>query len=160
PWCALRRRLFGRQRSVWMRHTPVVLAGIALALLGGARPANADPIKWSYNWSRSPAEVHADFPGTGFISLTDEGTVLAEGNTDVVATTLQTHSTATADNPDVFTDKLYAVTINITDTLTGQSGSMTFHGVLNGTITADSSNIKNQFTGQTEQTLVLGNKAT
>jgi hypothetical protein len=140
-----------------MRTSRAVLASTAFVLLlGHATAVHADPIQWTYTWSRSPADVMADSPGTGYISLTDEPTVQAAGNTDIVATNLKTHSTASSSNPDVYTNKDYTVTLTITDQASGKSGTMVFHGLLNGTVTANSSNIKNQFIGDTEQKLVLG----
>jgi hypothetical protein len=80
-----------------MRRAPATLGGAALLwLLTFGGPARADLIEWSYNWSRSPANVMADSPGTGYISLTDETLQNAVGNSDIVATNLQAHSTATA----------------------------------------------------------------
>ena len=56
-----------------MRLSRAVLGGTTLAvLLAGASGAHADPIPWTYNWSRSPSQVPADAPGTGYITLTDE----------------------------------------------------------------------------------------
>jgi hypothetical protein len=126
-------------------------------LLGNAAGVRADPVQWSYSWTSTPGNILANAPGTGYVSLTDEKSVQAEGSTDIVATNLKTHSTAPYNNPDVFTNAGYAVTLTITDQASGKSGTMTFHGLLNGTVTVNSSNLKNQFIGQTEQTLVLGN---
>jgi hypothetical protein len=141
-----------------MRYSPVALGGLAaLILLLGATNARAELIQWTYNWSRSPAQVHADSPGTGYISLTDEGNKSAAGNSNLVATNLQAHSTATSTNPDVFTNKAYTLTLSLKDQDSGQSGTLSFSGEFNGTLTANSSNITNTFTGATTQTLTLGN---
>lgn len=141
-----------------MRYSPVALGGLTwIVLLLGAADARAELIQWTYNWSRSPAQVHADSPGTGYISLTDEGTKSATGTSNLVAANLQAHSTATSSNPDVFTDKTYTLKLFLQDQTSGKSGTIAFTGEFNGTLTANSSNIKNTFTGPATQTLTLGN---
>jgi len=140
-----------------MNYCPVALAGAAWMLLClGIADARAELIQWSYSWSRSPAEVHADSPGTGFIALTDAGMKSAAGNSYLVAANLQAHSTAPDSNPDVFTNKAYSLTLSLGDQASGASGTLTFNGEFNGTLTANSSNITNTFTGAMTQTLVLG----
>jgi hypothetical protein len=140
-----------------MRHTPATLGGAAVVLLltlsGSAR---ADLIFWTYNWSRSPAIVMADSPGTSYISLTDESLHQAVGDTDVVATNIRAFSTAPAANPDHFTDKPYTLSLFLMDQASGMSGTMTFNGQFNGTLSAFSSNITNAFTNAVTQSLVLG----
>jgi hypothetical protein len=121
-----------------------------------AAGARAELIQWSYNWSRSPAQVYADSPGTGYISLTEEGLKSAAGNSYLVATNLQAHSTATVDNPDVFTNKTYTLSLYLQDAASGKSATVSFTGEFNGTLTAESTNITNTFVGATTQSLVLG----
>jgi hypothetical protein len=140
-----------------MRHSPVAFGGAACVLLFFAASARAELIQWSYNWSRSPAQVHADSPGTGYISLTDEGMKSAAGNSYLVATNLQAHSTATVDNPDVFTNKTYTLSLYLQDTASGKSGTVSFTGEFNGTLTASSTNLTNSFLGAMTQAIVLGN---
>ena len=92
-----------------MKLSPLTLFGLALASLFALPPSvRADLIPWTYNWSRSPTDILADAPGTGYISLTDESLRTAVGNSDIVATNLHTFSTATDANPDVFTARPYA----------------------------------------------------
>jgi hypothetical protein len=140
-----------------MKSVRVPVFGIALlTLLAGAPRARADQILWNYNWSRSPGVLQADAPGTGYITLTDESLKSAIGDSDIVATNLRTYSTATDANPDVFTAKPYTLSLFLQDAASGVSGTLTFTGLFDGTLTALSANIKNTFTGQTTQTLVLG----
>jgi hypothetical protein len=139
-----------------MRLSPAILGGAALALLVSARPACADLIPWTYNWSSSPSELPADAPGTGHISFTDEAPRNVVGNSDIVATNLRTVSTATDGNPDKFTNAAYKLSLSLVDSTSGQGGTLAFTGVLNGTVTAGSSNLKNSFTGDTTQTIQLG----
>jgi hypothetical protein len=137
-----------------MRVSVLTLAGVTLLL--SRAPASADPIPWMYSWSRSPAVITADAPGTGYITLTDEPMRMALDSSDVVATNLRTWSTATRANPDIFTDRPYQLQLTIQDVDSGQEGSLTFTGLLSGELTAGSSRIDTTFTGQTEQSLVLG----
>jgi hypothetical protein len=140
-----------------MRYSPAALGGVALALLCAAAPgARADFIPWNYAWSRSPDKVLADSPGTGFISLTDEPTKSAAGTSDIVATNIQTHSTAPNDNPDLFTAKPFTLSLSLQDQLSGSSGTLDFTGQFDGTLTANSALIRGTFTGPLTQTLVLG----
>lgn len=146
-----------------MKFTPATLGGIAVVLLLGPLPGvRADLIPWMYNWSRTPTEVHADAPGTGYITLTDEANRLAAGDSDIVATNLKTFSTATNANKDVFTARPYKLTLTLTDLqTTPASGTITFSGQIDGWLTAQSSLLRNTFTGQTTQELVLaGNRYT
>ena len=141
-----------------MKFSHSHFAGVSLALLLAFVPkAHADLIPWAYNWSRSPSDIQADSPGTGHISLSDESIHSAIGDSDIVATNLKTFSTATAANPDIFTAKSYATTLTLTDLTSGTTGSLTFTGLLNGQLTASSSNIGNTYTGLTTQQLILGN---
>lgn len=139
-----------------MRYSLLALAASAWLLLGLSH-ANAELIQWSYNWSRSPAEVHSsNHSGSGFLSLTDEGMKLATGNSYLVATNLQAHSTASNKDPDVFLNKAYALNLYLQDKDSGASGTLAFNGEFNGTLTANNSNISNTFTGKATQSIVLG----
>lgn len=133
------------------------LAGVSLVLLL-ARPAGAraDLIPWVYNWSRSPTEIRADAPGTSYITLTDETAKVAVGDSNIVATNLRTFSTASPTNPDRFTAKPYALTLNLTDVQSKRTGSLTFTGEIDGWLSAQNSVLSNTFTGETTQTLLLG----
>lgn len=141
-----------------MSHTRAVLAGTALVLFWTGADARAELIQWSYSWSRSPTEVHSsNHNGAGFVSLTEGGSAASVmGNSDLVATNMQTHSSATPTDPDVFTNKPYALTLSLSDQDSQKNGVLTFQGEFNGTLTATSANLQNSFLGQTTQQLVLG----
>jgi hypothetical protein len=130
----------------------------ALALLLAMTPAaRADWIAWTYSWSNSPQTILADNPtGGGEIILTNEPTLPAVGNTDIVATNIRTYSTAPSTAPDTFTNKSYSLALTLTDTTSGQSGTASFTGVFNGTLTATSANISNTFTSATTVVMDLG----
>src|SRR5262245_39543861 len=133
----------------------VFLGPLALVWLLPAS-AQAEFIPWKYNWSRSPATINADAPGTGFITLTDEKVTTAAGDTDVVATNLKIFSTAPPGTPDVFTAKAYALTVSILDQESGMTGTLTFTGELSGTASSSSAKIANKFTGMMTQSMLLG----
>lgn len=141
-----------------MKHAPATLGGAALLwLLTFGSDARADLIQWSYNWSRSPDEVFADSPGTGKITLTDEGLRDAIGSSDIVATNIRAYSSASPETPDNFTAKPYALALYLLDHASGVSSTLTFSGQFDGTLSALSSNIKNTFTNAVTQSIVLGN---
>lgn len=131
---------------------------VAALLLQLATPTHvrAELVSWSYSWSNSPGVIDADSPGTGYITLTNESLHQVAGNTNIVATNLRTFSTAPPDTPDVFTNKGYNLSLYILDQASGQSGTLSFTGVLNGTVTGTNSNLQNTFTGPITQTLILG----
>jgi hypothetical protein len=140
-----------------MSDAPSIRAAALALLLAMAPAARADWIPWTYSWSNSPQTILADnATGGGSISLTNEPTLSAVGNTDIVATNIRTYSVAPSSAPDTFTNKAYALSLNLTDSASGQSGTAVFTGVFNGTLTANSSNITNTFTGPTTAVLDLG----
>src|SRR5262249_38622733 len=132
------------------------LSGVALAMLLAPLPARADLIPWVYNWSRSPSEIHSD-TGTSTITLTDETAKTAVGDSNIVATNLRTFSTASATDPDRFTAKPYALTLNLIDVGSHKSGTMTFTGEIDGWVSSMNSSLTNQFTGEITKSLILGN---
>lgn len=140
-----------------MKRSSYAVCGLALAsLFALSAPARADLIPWMYNWSRSPNEIHADAPGTGYVALTDESLKRAVGDTDIVATNMRTFSTAPPTNPDRFTAAAYSLTLTILDLDSGQTGTLTFAGQLDGELGAQFSRLRNTFTGPATQSIVLG----
>jgi hypothetical protein len=125
-------------------------------LLAVGTAGRADPITWTYSWSNSPTSIAADTPGSGYLTLSNESTQTASGNSDIVVTNIQGHSSAPATQPATFTDKPYTLGLTLTDQASVTSGNLTFTGELNGVLTAGSSHITNAFTGVTTQSLVLG----
>lgn len=140
-----------------MKFSFFSMGGLALVLLlTPVSSARGDLIPWMYNWSRSPTEILADAPGTGRITLTDESLKSAVGDSDIVATNLRTFSTATAANPDTFTAKAYSLNLYLYDVESGASTTLSFTGQIDGRLTAQSSLLRNTFTGATTQQVVLG----
>jgi hypothetical protein len=117
--------------------------------------ARADFIGWSYSWTRSPSVVNADGNSTGKIFLTPiSGS--AVGTSDIGAVSITTFSSASATNPDTFTNKGYSLTVNLTDSASHAMGSLTFMGTLNGTVSAASTNLTTTFGSPLVQSIVLG----
>lgn len=140
-----------------MKPSPVVFGGLALALLFVSPPsARADLIPWMFNWSRSPNEIHADSPGTGYVQLTDESLKQVVGDSVIVATNLRTFSTALPTKPDHFTAAPYSLTLYLLDLDSGESGTITFTGEIDGDLGAQFSRLTNKFTGPETQSIVLG----
>jgi hypothetical protein len=70
---------------------------------------------------------------------------------------MRTFSTATPANPDRFTARTYALTLFLVDVESGQSGTMTFTGRIDGDLGAGFSRLQNTFTGPPNPVIVLGN---
>jgi hypothetical protein len=130
-------------------------ASLSLLVIAGLQ-ARADFIGYDYSWSPSSLVVAADSGGTGGINMTFQPLQHADGMSDVVATNIRTFSSAPVSSPDTVTNGTYSLTLNLTDSASNASGQVTFTGVFNGSMSATSANVSNQFTGQTTQTLTLG----
>jgi hypothetical protein len=139
-----------------MKFSPLTLCGAALALLLTNFSAHAELIPWLYSWSSSPSVLHANGPGTSYVTLTDEPLKLAVGDSDIVATNLRTFSTAPSDNPDHFTHAGYTLSLYLYDPASHQGKTITFTGFLDGTLSASNANLANTFTGPSSQTVLLG----
>jgi hypothetical protein len=125
-----------------------------LVLANGAR---ADGIYWTASWSRSPSEIDADSPGTGMIILTQDTTAVTHQDTSyLTATNIQTYSTATAANPDVFINKPFELDLSLTDLASGTSHIFAFTGVFNGTLTATQSLVQPTYTSPTTLSYLVG----
>lgn len=128
---------------------------IGLFLLGPSA-ARADLLTWGFNWSGNPASVGADPGGTGGIFLLDPQPGQGQGSMHLAGTQLEVFSSAPAGTLDHFTNRPYTDSITITDNASHTSGTLTFTGLFNGTLSPSQANITNTFTGKTIQTLLLG----
>jgi hypothetical protein len=130
-----------------------LLAGSLLVLLATAAVAHAGPVSWSFSWMTDPSNLTA---GTGGVTFTNDPTDSRTDAADLIATHIRTFSAATADAPDHIDHAKYALTLTLTDDASAKTGSLTFTGALNGTMTAGGAAITNTFTGATTQSLTLG----
>jgi hypothetical protein len=129
---------------------------VCVALLLSPSFARADFVSWTYNFGRSPVAVPAGGLSTGGLSLTDESTHQADGTSDIVATNIRAFSSASRNHPDTFTNSPYTLSLFLKDNTSGQSTTLTFHGVFNGFISATSANITTTFTAPLTETVKLG----
>src|SRR5262245_39058189 len=106
----------------------------AVAVLLSTPLARADFLAWSYIWSPLPFVLPAEGEGTGGITVTTRSSGYAMGSADTVVGYLTTFSSATADIPDRFINKSYSLQLDLTDEASRTSGSLTFTGLLNGTL--------------------------
>jgi hypothetical protein len=130
-------------------------AAIALCLFATAQ-ARADFVDWSYNWTPSSTQIFADDPSMGHILLSNEAPGKATGDTFVVASNLNTFSTAEPRTPATFTDAFYSLTLTITDDATGKTDSLVFTGKLNGVLSKKSAILMNEFTSEIEKSVTIG----
>ena len=136
----------------------IALLAVALTLAAPAG-ARADLIPWKYDWGNSnyhDTTVPTD-NGLGGLLLHVDGTVPMAGTSSIGLGEIFAQSTAPADAPDVFTDRAYSLPLRLTDVASGQSGTLTFTAVLNGTVSVGNAKIGNPFTSDTTQSIVLGN---
>jgi hypothetical protein len=128
---------------------------MALGLLALSPLAvRADPISFGYNF-QTPTSVTGDSGNLGVISFATTNPGQGSGSATVAATQLAAVSSAPASNPDTFTGEAYNLTLQVTDTASGQTGTLIFAGQLFGTLTATTTNIKTTFAKATQQ-IVLG----
>lgn len=132
-------------------------AGIALVLLlGSGAFVRADLIQWGYNWEPGATKISADGGGTGHLGLTDAPSNSAAGTSNTVITNLRAFSTAPSSAPDVFNHANFNFTLQLKDLASNQTGTVSFSGFFSGTLTANSANIKANFTSPTTETVTLG----
>lgn len=142
---------------MYKKNTLPTCTGIALALLLLAHSsARAGFISWGYNWTPSAAQVSADGGSSGYLSLTNTPPNTALGSSNTVVTNLHTFSTASATSPDTFTHANVSFTLELTDSASNKTGSLTFSGYFSGTMTGNSANVQLQFTSPTTESTTLG----
>lgn len=138
------------------KHTLPPCAGIAFALLLLAHTsARADLIQWGYNWTPSTARISAT-QGTGYLKLTNTPSNTASGSSNTVVTNIATYSTAPRSSPDQFSSTPVAYTLQLTDSASKASGSLTFSGHFSGTISGTSAHVHLAFPSPETQSLTLG----
>jgi hypothetical protein len=125
------------------------------ALLMLAPAAAGGPIEWGYDWSATPTFVPG---GPGKVTFSNEVYTTATNNSHVVAANLKVFSTASPQVPDSFglAGGHYTLTVNLKDIDSGATGSLTFTGRLQGTISSHNALVTNTFTSPTTRSVLLG----
>jgi hypothetical protein len=119
-----------------------------------APPARAGLISWSY-WQPSTEYVQNDVAAAA-ITLLNSATQSATDNETVVATYLMHASTAGPDQPDSVNRQPYRIQFLLRDEASGDVGTLEFSGILDGTFWSWGSDLRNEFTGDTSQSVTLG----
>lgn len=129
-------------------------AGLAVAsLLLAGQAARADLIPWGYNWEASAHTIHAT-TGHGFLTLRDEPSAAASGNSNTLVTNIKAYSMG--DSTFKPASSGYSFTVQLQDLASKATGSLTFTGYFSGNLTAESANIHNTITSARVQSLALG----
>ncbi len=139
--------------------TPRQLAAVALLLLAAPR-LRADQISWGYNfdWGTSAVHNNADADDRGRVAFSPlQGTLTGTLPTSatITAVNLEAFSKAAAGDPAHFKNAEYTLVMRLTDASSGLTAAVTFEGVLNGTVSASGTSLRNTFVGQTEYTFNL-----
>jgi hypothetical protein len=106
---------------------------------------------WSYHWSITPGPVLASGTGSVALGLAQDGT----GAATIPAATVTTTSATTDAAPDKY-NVGYNLTLHLTDNPSNQSGDLTFHGTVAGTVSATSAHLTNSFSDPTTEKVRLG----
>lgn len=139
------------------KHSLPSCAGIAFALLMLANSsARADLVSWSYNWEPSATSIAANSGGSGSLSLTNEPSHTATGNSNTVVTNIRTVSTAAFNDPATFNHADVSFTLKLTDSASNTSGNLTFAGFFSGTVTGNNANVALTMTSPATESLTLG----
>jgi hypothetical protein len=125
-------------------------AAAALLILTGV--AFAEPVPWSY---RAPSN-ESYFPDGASGGLTFPNIGFQAGGSGVVAVPLAQWSIAKAGTPDRVSSLAYHFDLEFRDDLSGDTATMTFHGILTGSYWRTGADLTNTFTGTTRQTAELG----
>jgi hypothetical protein len=120
-----------------------------------AAPGRADLIAYQYQWSVTPSAVLA---GASSITFSAEPAHSAVGPSNIVVTDMDTLSTANGTHPDVFATSggRYSLALRLTDTVSHESGMVTFTGQIQGLLSRSNVIVHNTFDSPTTQILTLG----
>ena len=145
-----------------MKHIAARVLLLTAGLLCAAT-ARAEMANYSYHWSITPgaAVTGPNTTGGANFALVADGTnssTVGDLNTPGVipAAWVTTTSSAPATNPDVFTNVPFSLKLHLTDTDLSKSGDLTFTGMLNGTLTFNTSHLTAVFPDPLTQQLTLG----
>jgi hypothetical protein len=140
-----------------MRFRLGIACGIITGSLGWAiPPVRADQIAWDYTWVRNNSVVASNPGSFGAIALLDAPSGHGVGPATILATGLKAFSSAPDSNPDIFSNRLFSLTLRLTDDASGDSGTLTFQGTVTGTLSADRANLTAAMGQPSGQFLSLG----
>jgi hypothetical protein len=139
-----------------MNPTPSRLLAAFLTSFALGSWAKADIVTWTYDWTESPTVLAADHGGTGGVDLTRELPGHGSGTQSITATQIRTFSSAPDTAVDHLTNQQYNLSLHLTDDASGQTGSLSFSGLLSGLISFDAAHLTNVFNAPTSQVLTLG----
>jgi PEP-CTERM motif-containing protein len=142
----------GKEQNMKRLMRPLLATALGLLLFTGAQAHAA--ILWTADWTPGTTTVISD-SGNNQILFSNQPAITVGGNSDVVATNISVNDHVVGAS-DTFTHQNYSLALKLTDQASGQFTTLTFSGNLTGTITPNSSNIANVFTGTLTQTVDLG----
>jgi hypothetical protein len=131
----------------------VALAGVCCL----ASPARADFVTWSYSTLPANPSVTSNSGASSAVNFYGENNVLVAGNSNIVLAGLTTTSSANPKSPALFTNRFWAVDLQITDTASGNTFDFLFGGKLNGQLSSASSTFTNTFIGMMTESATIGN---
>jgi hypothetical protein len=133
-----------------------------LVVLSLGATARADFIPWKFNWTPSATTLFSDTSPDSKITLTNEPLGNATGPSDIVATNLKVFSNAPRGTPDMFggAGSNFSLTLRLTDATSGMFSDLAFGGNFSGSLSAFSSDLDVNWTGNTGYTVTLGDTMT
>jgi hypothetical protein len=140
-----------------MRHSLFLLC-IAVLLMPFVSPAQAEVIRWGYSWSINPGEIPSSGMGTGGVVFILSRAGQATGSVNLVATELGSFAAPSVGchNPERIANAHYELKLQLVDQASRAKGTLTFDGILNGTLSATDASLTNRFVSRTTQALHLG----
>jgi hypothetical protein len=141
-----------------MRHPSRALVGAVLALGLLAGSARCSDVQWNYQWTpNTQFKIGATVGSSSdYILATPENSGTIFGNATIGAVQLQTFSAAPLSNPAKFINAPYSLSLTIFDQASGKSGTLSFGGVFNGTLSSQQANLGHSFTSLATQSITLG----
>jgi hypothetical protein len=135
-----------------MRRLLLATAGVLLWVSPAVR---ADLVRWDADWSVGP---HVLTSGQTRVFLADPVTEHGRGpgTTNVIADYLWVFSSAPGSRPDHFVNKAYKLTLKLMDRTARLSGTVSWTGLLSGTVSRDHMRFVNRLTSPRLQSLHLG----
>jgi PEP-CTERM motif len=143
-----------------MRYAPALFIAALLGLLGSTSHVQGAYIPWQYSWTTDKPIIYSDSSTTSYLTMTNQSLAQASGSSDIEATNIKVFSDASPFHEALFTNPggkdTYTLTMFLLDVDSGKSKTLTFSGILTGSISMFSSNLANQFVGPTTQQFDLG----